>query len=152
MLIPSSMPRLKGYRFPREVVAYAVWAYHRFALSAADVEDLLAERGVIVNRELGVGCGCGSGCGSGCSRLQVVAGRAIAAQDEGPGSIVLGNHKLRLGGRIGGADHGHGGMRLRRDCRARRDGKFGSRIRPDPRAKLCHTRKYCETRPLHFVR
>ena len=45
------MPRLKGFRFPREVVAYAVWAYHRFALSTADVEDLLAERGVIVSRE-----------------------------------------------------------------------------------------------------
>lgn len=45
------MPRLKGFRCPREVVAYAVWAYHRFALSTADVEDLLAERGVIVGRE-----------------------------------------------------------------------------------------------------
>ncbi|MEP3301013.1 MAG: IS6 family transposase, partial [Roseibium sp.] len=43
--------RLKGFRFPREVIAYAVWAYHRFALSTADVEDLLAERGVIVSRE-----------------------------------------------------------------------------------------------------
>jgi len=42
---PADMPRLKGYRFPREVVAYAVWTYHRFALSAADVEDLLAQRG-----------------------------------------------------------------------------------------------------------
>lgn len=48
---PSVMPRLKGYRFPREIVAYAVWAYHRFALSTGDVEDLLAERGVIVSRE-----------------------------------------------------------------------------------------------------
>lgn len=45
------LPRLKGFRFPREVVAYAVWAYHRFALSTADVEDLLAERGVTVSRE-----------------------------------------------------------------------------------------------------
>ena len=45
------MPRLKGFRRPREVIAYAVWAYHRFALSTADVEDLLAERGVIVSRE-----------------------------------------------------------------------------------------------------
>jgi putative transposase len=45
MKIPTKMPRLKGYRFPREVVAYAVWAYHRFALSAADVEDLLALSG-----------------------------------------------------------------------------------------------------------
>ncbi len=51
MNIPSDMPRLKGFRFPREVIAYAVWAYHRFALSTADVEDLLAERGVIVSRE-----------------------------------------------------------------------------------------------------
>lgn len=47
----TSMPRLRRYRFPREIVAYAVWAYHRFALSRADVEDLLAERGVIVSRE-----------------------------------------------------------------------------------------------------
>lgn len=45
------MQRLKGFRFPREIISYAVWAYHRFALSAADVEDLLAERGVIVSRE-----------------------------------------------------------------------------------------------------
>ena len=51
MNIPSSMQRLKGYRFPREIVAYAVWVYHRFALSTADVEDLLAERGVMVSRE-----------------------------------------------------------------------------------------------------
>lgn len=51
MKIPAEMPRLKGYRFPREVVAYAVWVYYRFALSTADVEDLLAERGVIVSRE-----------------------------------------------------------------------------------------------------
>jgi len=45
------MPRLKGFRFPREVIAYAVWVYHRFALSTGDVEDLLAERGVTVSRE-----------------------------------------------------------------------------------------------------
>ncbi|GAW37295.1 transposase IS66 family protein [Roseovarius sp. A-2] len=51
MNMPSSMPRLKGYRFPREIVAYAVWVYHRFALSTADVEDLLADRGVMVSRE-----------------------------------------------------------------------------------------------------
>ncbi|MDP2780268.1 MAG: IS6 family transposase, partial [Devosia sp.] len=31
MKIPSAMPRLKGYRHPREIIAYAVWAYHRFA-------------------------------------------------------------------------------------------------------------------------
>ena len=47
MNIPSNLPRLKGFRYPREVIAYAV-AYHRFALSTADVEDLLAERGMIL--------------------------------------------------------------------------------------------------------
>ena len=51
MKIPTSMLRLKGFRFPRKVIAYAVWAYHRFALSTEDVEDLLAERGVMVSRE-----------------------------------------------------------------------------------------------------
>ena len=45
------MPRLKRFRFPREIISYAVWAYHRFALSTADVEDLLAERSVVVSRE-----------------------------------------------------------------------------------------------------
>lgn len=38
------------FRFPREIGAYAVWAYHRFALSAADVEDLFAKRGAMVSR------------------------------------------------------------------------------------------------------
>jgi putative transposase len=49
--LPSTFPCLKGFRFPREVVAYVVWSNHRIALSTADVEDLLAERGVIVSRE-----------------------------------------------------------------------------------------------------
>ena len=51
MNVPAILPRLKGFRYPREVIAYAVWAYHRLALSTADVEDLLAARGVIVSRE-----------------------------------------------------------------------------------------------------
>jgi putative transposase len=51
MKIAASMPRLKGFCHPREIIAYAVWSHHRFALSTADVEDLLAERGVIVSRE-----------------------------------------------------------------------------------------------------
>ncbi len=51
MKIPISFARLKGFRFPREVIAYAVWAYYRFSMSTADVEDLLAERGIVVSRE-----------------------------------------------------------------------------------------------------
>jgi putative transposase len=41
----------KGHRFPPEVISYSVWLYHRFTLSFRDVEDLLAERGVIVSYE-----------------------------------------------------------------------------------------------------
>jgi putative transposase len=47
--VPSSA--LKGYRFPRSVIGYAVWAYHRFALGLRDIEDLLAERGITVSHE-----------------------------------------------------------------------------------------------------
>lgn len=45
------LSRLKGFRFPRSVISYAVWAYHRFALSLRDVEDLLASRGIAVSYE-----------------------------------------------------------------------------------------------------
>ena len=48
MNTPSDMLRLTGFRFPREIIVYAVWAYNRSVSSTADIEDLLAERGVIV--------------------------------------------------------------------------------------------------------
>jgi putative transposase len=47
----SAPPSYRGYRFPPEVVAHAVWVYHRFGLSFRKVEDLLAERGVTVPYE-----------------------------------------------------------------------------------------------------
>ena len=40
-----------GYRFPPEIISHAVWLYHRFCLSFRDVEDLLAERGIVVSYE-----------------------------------------------------------------------------------------------------
>ncbi len=40
-----------GYRFPRDVIHRAVWMYVRFTLSFRDVEDLLAERGIVVSYE-----------------------------------------------------------------------------------------------------
>ena len=43
--------RYYGHRFPAEIISYAVWVYHRFCLSFRDVEDLLAERGIIVSYE-----------------------------------------------------------------------------------------------------
>ena len=41
----------KRHRFPPDIISYAVWLYYRFNLSHRDIEDLLAERGVIVTRE-----------------------------------------------------------------------------------------------------
>jgi len=51
MILTPAPSRLKGYRFPSQTIGYAVWAYHRFALSLRDVEDLLAERGIVVSHE-----------------------------------------------------------------------------------------------------
>src|SRR5215469_17003374 len=43
--------RYSGYRFPSEIISYAIWAYHRFCLSFRDVEDLLVERGILESYE-----------------------------------------------------------------------------------------------------
>ncbi len=32
----------RGYRFPPEIISYAVWLYHRFCLSFRNVEEILA--------------------------------------------------------------------------------------------------------------
>lgn len=40
-----------GHRFPPEVICHTVWLYHRFALSFRDIEDLLAERGIVITYE-----------------------------------------------------------------------------------------------------
>ena len=41
----------RGFRFPPQIISHSVWLYFRFALSFRDVEDLLADRGVIVSYE-----------------------------------------------------------------------------------------------------
>ncbi len=51
MISQISAPHLKGHRFPRSIISYAVWVYYRFTLSLRDVEDLLAERGIVVSYE-----------------------------------------------------------------------------------------------------
>lgn len=40
-----------GHRFPREVIVHAVRLYLRFAPSFRDVEELLAERGIVASYE-----------------------------------------------------------------------------------------------------
>ncbi len=41
----------KGYRFPKAVISYAVYLYHRFLLSYRDAQELLFERGIDVSHE-----------------------------------------------------------------------------------------------------
>jgi len=44
----APLPSYKRHRFPPAIIGHAVWLYFRFALSDRDVEELLAERGVVV--------------------------------------------------------------------------------------------------------
>ena len=39
------------HRFPPDIIRHAIWLYLRFTLSYRDVEDLLAERGLLVSNE-----------------------------------------------------------------------------------------------------
>ncbi len=43
--------RYLRHRFPPDIISHAVRIYHRYCLSFRDVEDLLAERGIIVSYE-----------------------------------------------------------------------------------------------------
>ena len=45
------VPSYHRHRFPPEIIAHAVWLYFRFALSYRDVEELLAERGIVLTYE-----------------------------------------------------------------------------------------------------
>jgi putative transposase len=45
-------PKYKRHRFRPDIIEHAVWLYFRFNLSHRDIEDLLAQRGIEVSREL----------------------------------------------------------------------------------------------------
>ena len=51
--VPSAMIKISysGYPFPPEIIQHAIWLYIRFTLSFRDVEDLLAERGIMVEAQ-----------------------------------------------------------------------------------------------------
>jgi putative transposase len=51
MTTVSSWPSYKGYRFPAEIISHAVWLSYRFPLSYRDVEELMAERGIVLTSE-----------------------------------------------------------------------------------------------------
>ena len=51
--MPSWMPGRRRTRspIPVEIISHCVWLYHRFPLSLRDVQEMMAERGVIVSYE-----------------------------------------------------------------------------------------------------
>jgi hypothetical protein len=51
VISPMTKISYAGYRFPPETIQQAIWLYVRFTLSFRDVEDLLAERGIMVSYE-----------------------------------------------------------------------------------------------------
>jgi DDE domain/Carbohydrate phosphorylase len=51
MTTPPSTSPYKRHRFPAEIISHCVWLYFRFCLSYRDVEELMAERGVILTYE-----------------------------------------------------------------------------------------------------
>lgn len=48
---PDTAISYAGYRFPPEVISYAVWLYYRFPLSLRMVEEMLAARSIEVTYE-----------------------------------------------------------------------------------------------------
>ena len=49
--MPDRPGHFHRHRYPAEIIAHAVWLYHRFALSFREVEELLFEPGVVVSYE-----------------------------------------------------------------------------------------------------
>jgi putative transposase len=48
---PIQASRYARYRFPAEVISYAVWLYFRFPVSLRMVEEMLTARGILVSYE-----------------------------------------------------------------------------------------------------
>ena len=46
-----SKPLYYRRRFPAEIISHCVWLYFRFCLSYRDVEEMMAERGIVVTYE-----------------------------------------------------------------------------------------------------
>jgi putative transposase len=51
MSTPPPTNPYKRHRFPAEIISHCVWLYFRFCLSYRDVEELMAERGIILTYE-----------------------------------------------------------------------------------------------------
>ncbi|EFH83034.1 IS6 family transposase [Ktedonobacter racemifer] len=51
MKTQASASLYKGFRFPSEIIGHCIWLYFRFSLSFRDVEEMMAERGVVLTYE-----------------------------------------------------------------------------------------------------
>jgi putative transposase len=47
----AAAPSYQGFRYPAEIIAHAVWLYHRFPLSFREVAELLLAHGITVSPE-----------------------------------------------------------------------------------------------------
>jgi putative transposase len=47
----TDRPSYRGYGYPPQIISHVVWLCHRFCLSLRDVEDVMAERGIVVSYE-----------------------------------------------------------------------------------------------------
>jgi hypothetical protein len=141
MPVPALAPAadrslFRGYRFPPEVIAHAVWLYFRFHLSLRAVQDLLAERGLVVSYET-IRQWCDTFGPTFAARLrmrrmrpgrQVVLRRA-AAQDQGEAVLaVAGGRSGRDRARYPGAGPARPGRG--RGLRATRAGQLRRRDTP----------------------
>src|SRR5215208_7080819 len=50
-MTPPAPPSYAGYRFPAEIISFAVWLYFRFSLSLRHVDEILAARGIAASHE-----------------------------------------------------------------------------------------------------
>src|SRR5947209_427350 len=78
---PAERSLYRGYRFPPELIAHAVWLYFRFQLSLRDVQELLAERGIIVSHET---------IRQWCTKFGATFGRASATTSTRRRQVALG--------------------------------------------------------------
>jgi putative transposase len=51
MMTPPATLLYKRHRFPAEIISHCIWLYFRFSLSYRDVQEMMAERGVIMSHE-----------------------------------------------------------------------------------------------------
>ena len=85
----------RGFCFPPEVIAHAVFLYHRFPLSLRDVEDRLAQRGIAVSSEtIRRGCRRFGPHYARNVRRPLTAGRGLLA-DPGATSVAVARHRPR---------------------------------------------------------